>query len=780
MRLDRELNILHLTAEEIAEAAFCHRRGTPAFALPCREDATSAVTQPFTASPLPLSVTARADREEEVLTLRFHFGEAEREAALLYCRGVAFLTGALFCLEGGHSALTLRILWEDGEKEERVTAGVLQKQAERAISAFLEEREKEIGLLLRRATVEKVPFPYGAPRVGQKDLILAVHSALKRGKNAILSAPTGTGKTVSTLYPAIRALGRGDVDKIFYLTPKNTSALQAEETVRLFAEKGASLRGLRMTAKETLCRLRGGNGDCRHCQMSRTAEGKMHQASRELFREHPVFLPTEAVLRRAEEGQLCPHELLLTASEYADVVIGDYNYLFDPDSYLRRYFDPDGAARCRAAVLVDEAHNLPERAREIYSATLTRRRLEEGIVLLARLEELLPPGEASLSPLCEAVTAAFDRVTGELLGDEMRKDADGEPMGFAHSASLPASLPAPFHAFANALSDLLPLLYRREETWCRALVEFIYEMEHFTDTLERYDEGFLTWALLEKGEVTLCLFAADPAARIGEYAARAHSVIYFSATLSPLSYYQALLAPGQGTVVEDIPSPFPVENLGIAVMDHISTRYSERARTLPAIVKTILEVLRAKKGNYMVFCPSFRYMEEVAALFCRVAPKIPTVIQKRNMTPGEREAYLARFGEDGGHYLVGFAVMGGIYAEGIDLAGDRLIGAVVVGIGIPSLSPEREMIRHYYQGRTEEGTEFAYLYPGMNRVLQAAGRVIRREEDRGVLVLIDDRFRDPLYRKIFPAHWHHLRYAPDIPSLAGYLSRFWGNEQKKP
>ena len=232
MRLDRELNILHLTAEEIAEAAFCHRHGAPAFPLPCREEGGSAVTQPFTASPLPLSVTARADREGDALTLRFHFGEAEREAALLYCRGVAFLTGALFCLEGGHSALVLRILWEEGEREERVTAGVLQKQAERAVSAFLEEREKEIGLLLRRATMEKAPFPYGSPRPGQRDLILAVHGALKRGKNAILSAPTGTGKTVSTLYPAIRALGRGDVDKIFYLTPKNTSALQAEETVR--------------------------------------------------------------------------------------------------------------------------------------------------------------------------------------------------------------------------------------------------------------------------------------------------------------------------------------------------------------------------------------------------------------------------------------------------------------------------------------------------------------------------------------------------------------------
>lgn len=777
MRYEEELNILHLTAEEISQAAFSRRHGGRLSVFPPRTEAESvaSVTAPLTVAAAPAEVTATAEAEGETLTLRFSLEgleKEEEETALLYCRGVGYFTGALFCRERGLAAVTLRILWEEGERTERVSAAVLERQVEKAVALFLEEDGEVIDLLVRRRpSMKKAPFPFPSPREGQRDLIRTVSGAIRHRRPALICAPTGTGKTVSTLYPAIRALGRGETDKIFYLTPKNTSALQAEETVRLFAERGVQIRGLRMTAKDTLCRARGGDGNCRHCTMSRTATGKLHAAARALFREHPVFVTAKDVLAKAETAGLCPHELLLTVSEYADVIVGDYNYLFDPKSYLRRYFDRDGAARCRATVLVDEAHNLPERARETYSVFLTRRHLEESAALCANVKALEAPSKAAL--------AAFDQATSEMLKDEMRRDEKSEPCAFAHTAQLPPAIVKPFRHLAAALVDELPKLHRREEEWCRALEELCYEMEGITATFDRYGEGFLTWALLEGGETTLCLFAADPSALLAECAARVDSVVYFSATLSPISYYQALLAPGSTTVVEDVPSPFPVENLGIAVMDHVSTRYSERSRTLPAIVKAILEVLRAKKGNYMVFCPSFRYMEEIAALFCRVAPKIPTVIQKRNMTAREREEYLARFREDGKGYLVGFAVMGGIYAEGIDLAGDRLIGAVVVGIGIPQISPEREMIRHYYQSRTEEGTEFAYLYPGMNRVLQAAGRVIRREEDRGILVLIDDRFRDPLYRKIFPPHWHHLRYAPDTPSLAGYLSRFWNGTAPK-
>ena len=250
--------------------------------------------------------------------------------------------------------------------------------------------------------------------------------------------------------------------------------------------------------------------------------------------------------------------------------------------------------------------------------------------------------------------------------------------------------------------------------------------------------------------------------------------------MTPTAYYRNVLG-GRATDDElDLPSPFDPSQFSVAVLDRIGTRYSEREDTLKAVARAVLTTVKAKPGNYLVFCPSFAYLDRLSDEVGRIAPGLESVKQSRRMDRRERQAFLDRFSEDNRRALVGFTVTGGIYGEGIDLVGRRLIGAVVVGVGLPQPTPENEAIREYYDDTLEAGREYAYVYPGMNRVLQAAGRVIRTESDRGVVVLIDDRFSEPVYRRLMPNHWRGLKYVGDLPSLSHLLGRFWGRRDGTP
>lgn len=785
MRLDQNKENICLSAWELTEIALStlryrgeHLPQRPSAHLRQRLGCSHPLflTEELEAPPYRFSLSAEADRFEEgemtLLVSGEYPPEAPPEEAIRFSRGVGFLTARLLMQEKGLRSLTLSLGYHRPSEDktvfckEHVTFSQTDALLKRGLRVLFQRAGAEMDRIAHKLPLFRdATFPFSAARPGQKDLMRSCFSAIRHGRMLFAIAPTGTGKTVATLYPAIRAMGCGYCEKVFYLTPKNTSANAAEDTVRLFFQQGVPLRGIRLCAKEKVCKAFGGLGDCRACLRSKRSGAKFSQAALSLYSDG-VCLPTEeALFAAAARENLCPYELSLSCAEISDVVIGDYNYLFDPAVALRRFFETEEPHRY--CCLVDEAHNLPERGREIFSAVFTYSEILNTEALLAG------GGEDGLLPLFWGVKAAFEKETEEMLRSELRPDKEGNPVGFVSQTNLPEGFGQALLAFSAALGDRLLELRSKNDPHAKAMRALYHEISHKADTVNRYDGHFITYALQEKGETTLSLYCVDPAPFLKERAEKAGTVVYFSATLTPVDYYCAVLGGDRTAMTEEIPSPFDPDRLCITIMDKISTKLSAREETLSQVVKVILETLRGKAGNYMVFCPSFAYMERISALFRRLLPKIETLVQRRAMTAAEREEFIARFRQKRKGYLVGFCVMGGIYAEGIDLAGDSLIGAIVVGIGIPSLSPEREMIQSYYQGRSDEGKEYAYLYPGMNRVLQAAGRVIRREEDRGVLVLIDERFRDPIYRKILPAHWRGLRYAGDLPALAEHIRRFW-------
>lgn len=644
---------------------------------------------------------------------------------------------------------------------ERPTASALARFFEKLVNALLKDADKELERVVKRMpTMAALKFPYGVARDGQKEMMNAVYTAARRGETLLATAPTGTGKTMAALYPAVRAIGVGAISRVFYLTPKTTSARVAEQAVRDMAAAGADVRGILLHAKERICEGRRTRGHCSGCPRRRGRRQAEEKACLELLQSGEVVVTEQRLIETAKKHDVCPHELALIYSLYADVIIGDYNYLFDPRVFLRRFFEHEG----EYLVLLDEAHNLPDRAREMYSSELTA----ETLTALRGLFS----DSARLQERIDALRAAFTKQVDTMLSGELREDENGTVVGFATDAAFPTEL-------AGVLSDtvecLLPEVRVRgpESEADRLRREAVYALSGVYETICRMDDHFTVYALREGEERRLSFFCIDPSRLICERLDRCRAAVFFSATLSPLAYYRSVLCGDRPVRQLAVPSPFSEYSLCVGIMDKLSVRAVAREETMPELARVVATVMKARQGNYMVFCPSFSYMEQLADAFHRLAPRAAYVVQKRQMTSAERAEFLAKFAPRQKGYFVGFCVTGGIYSEGIDLTGNRLIGAIVIGVGLPGVSAERELIARYYQEKCEEGKEFAYLYPGMNRVLQAAGRVIRKETDRGVIVLIDDRLRDPACIKIFPDSWRHLKYVGDRRALTTLLTRFW-------
>ena len=616
---------------------------------------------------------------------------------------------------------------------------------------------------VRLPSLKALRFPYPSVRDGQADFIHASYRNIARGTTLIATAPTGTGKTVSALYPALRALGDSLVNKVFYFTPKTTAAAAARDCLCDMG-KSATIRAVMLRAKESCCKngliCRRSPSSCKNSRANRLADAVMA-----LYRLEKTVVDYTDAERVSSELSVCPYELLLSYSEICDVIICDLNYLFDPVVYIRRYFTEGG----RFAFLVDEAHNLPERAREMYSAELSTEEL-----IAFRDNPLL--SDSLRATLCKSALA-LEELFSPYLTDNTRREKDGTLISAAHLSEPPSEL----YGIVEHLSDTLDkgLLYalsaRDEEAGERISVlrTLVYKVKKLSRTLSDFDFAYKLFLFGRNEQIRIKLFCIDTGAQIRRRIALGHGAVFFSATLSPADYYKSTLGADSAAELLVLPSPFAPEQLCVSIMDKISTRYSERVRTLPAVARTVAATLSAKRGNYMVFCPSFEYAEALHAEFSKKYPKIRSLLQKRNMSPSEREAFISEFEEHSPSYLVGFCVTGGVYSEGVDLVGESLIGAVIVGIGMPAVSFEREAMCEYYDERYDEGKLFAYVYPGMNRVLQAAGRVIRTENDRGVIVLIDDRFDDPVYKKIIPDLWRGMSYVGDAKDLKVILEDFW-------
>ena len=706
-------------------------------------------------------------------------GRADRpsHAEISQARGEAFLLGKMYCELTGCELIEITVCYisRDGSDKRDISEWVSKKKLDtffnRCLINIAIYAEPEVERVTSRLpSLKTLKFPYPEKREGQSDFIKSVYHSLSRGGSLFAAAPTGTGKTVSVLYPALRALGDDRFDKIFYLTPKGTANEAVRECVMRCRDCGADLRCVILSSKEKSCHLgmicREGYSLCALSECKRLPDAVL-----ELYKSGKSVTDLSDILPITKKYSVCPYEAALAYAEVCDLVVCDINYLFDPVVYIRRFFTDAG----RYAFLIDEAHNLPDRAREMYS-----QELDESLFDTLIQSELISE-DTKLKRLLPEYKERFTDLFMPYLKEEIRTDKDGKKFGFAHLSEIPPMLYDLIgELYAHTDAELIRAYNETDENKnkrIKLLRDFLYTLKSFSLTLEEFDGNFKLFLHYTNGKIKTKLFCVDPGRLIKKRLDLGHGSVFFSATLSPISYYKSVLGADRSSEAFEISSPFDPSQLSVSIMDSISTRYSERDKTLPAVCKAIAAALSAKRGNYMVFAPSFEYCAALSEYFKEKYPKIKIIAQKPNMTKAEKDEFLNCFKSEDSGYLVGFCVMGGIYSEGVDLVGDSLIGAIVVGIGMPSLSVEREAMAEYYQDKYEEGKTYAYIYPGMNRVLQAAGRVIRTETDRGIILLIDDRFNDPVYKKSIPKLWKGLKYIANFKELNERIKKFWSEEE---
>lgn len=601
---------------------------------------------------------------------------------------------------------------------------------------------------VRDQSIGGLEFPFDAYRPGQREMAVAVYCNIRDGGHLLSQAATGIGKTMGALFPSVKALGEGLTDKVVFLTARTTGRLAAESALQTLGRKGLRLKSVTVTAKDKICFNSESACVPEECDCAKGHFDRINDALSAGLKQDA--LTREVIEKIAAAHQVCPFELSLEFVSWGDCVICDYNYAFAPGVMLQRLFGEDGGG---CAVLVDEAHNLVDRSREMFTAQLAKR----PILAMRRLIKDALPGVFRSLGRVNAWMAAMRRRCREAGGSMVEE-----------------MLPQPL---IERLRDFL----RRSEKWLvlnqrmefrESLLELFFEVMRFVRIAEGFDSFYAVIYETIGDELSIKLYCIDPAAQLNVAWKRCQSAVLFSATLTPAGYFQTLLGCRDDAKALNLPSPFPPSNLAVFVADQITTLYRARQDSCGAVVRTILELVGQRKGHYLLFFPSYDYMRMVHQDFILKCRQMEVIIQTAQMTDEEREVFLDRFKEKVTETLVGFAVMGGIFGEGIDLRGECLTGAVIVGVGLPGISIERDLIRAYFDKKKRNGFEFAYQYPGINRVLQAAGRVIRSEKDQGVVLLIDRRYREKRYQNLLPISWELTRI-DDEKTFIRKVQAFW-------
>lgn len=623
------------------------------------------------------------------------------------------------------------------------------------ITPYLDWFRKIYALQARRdGSIQQLEFPYKEYRPGQRDMAVAVYKAIRANDRLYVQSPTGVGKTIAALFPAVKALGQGLAAKIFYLTAKTPGRLVAERALEDMRQAKLDLRSVTLTAKEKICFCPPVNCDPEVCVFARDYFGKVKRALEEIDQHQAFTRPViEAI---AQQYQICPFEFSLDLALWGDCIICDYNYAFDPRVYLHRFFDFSTESY---VFLIDEAHNLPDRARSMYSAELDKK-TALGL-------------QRTLKPHLPALAKKLSAINTVLL--EKRKACQAEGKEALVAYELPETLLKAIREFCQTAEDWLALNQAAE--FRQELLEFYFLCNNYLRTAEYFDTFYVSY-FERQGQTDLKakIFCLDPAPMLAAPLERSRSTVFFSATLLPMDYFMKLLTGAADHPRRIFQSPFPTENVNLLIHNGISTKYAQRAESYAAIASAIESIFSARVGNYLVFFPSYAYLAAVLELLKDRLPERQLLVQDRGMTEAARDAFLDRFSAGNQETLVGLAVMGGIFGEGIDLVGERLIGAVVVGVGVPQVCLERDLIKEYFDRQSVSGFAYAYQYPGFNRVLQATGRVIRTEADRGVIVLIDERFTHTRYRQLFPAHWRGFQVVQNTSEIEDKMARFWSRD----
>ena len=600
----------------------------------------------------------------------------------------------------------------------------------------------------RAESLKKLIFPFDY-REGQKDLAVSVYRTIARKKRLFIQAPTGVGKTLSVLFPALKAMGEGLASRIFYLTARTITRTVAVDALDLLRQQGMELKTVVLTAKEKLCVCEKPECDPDHCPRAKGHFDRINQAVYELWTTGPDACTREVILESAERYQVCPFELSLDLAVWVDTLICDYNYVFDPNVSLKRFF-ADGV-REDYLFLIDEAHNLVERGREMYSASLEK----EAFLQMKKL----------LRGKREGLTKALDGCNRYLL--TLKRECESGFQVLPQVGGFELQLQRLSTELDKYLEQPVPEEIREQ------VMEFYFSVWNFLGICDRLDDNYVIYTeFSEEGHFWLHLYCVRPAENLRQCLDCGMAAIFFSATLLPVNYYKDLLTGNMEDYAVYAKSPFDPVNRLLLVGTDVSSRYSRRgAAEYERMARYIHETVTVKTGNYLVFAPSYQVMEQVADR-CVAYEDMECIRQESGMTEEEREAFLKEFEKERNHSLVGFCVMGGIFSEGIDLTEDRLIGALIIGTGLPQVCREREIVKEYFDKKGMDGFAYAYQYPGMNKVLQAAGRVIRTESDRGMILLMDDRFATISYQRLFPREWEQHAYC-QVDSLAGQLQEFW-------
>jgi DNA excision repair protein ERCC-2 len=601
----------------------------------------------------------------------------------------------------------------------------------------------------RDSSIKDLKFPFVDYRAGQRELAVSIYKTVVEGKKIFLQAPTGVGKTISTLFPTVKAMGEGHTSKIFYLTAKTITRQVAEEAFAKMSEKGLKFRTITLTAKDKVCLSKGSACNPEQCKFAKGHFDRVNEALLDILENENTFT-REIIEIYSNKYKICPFEFSLDLTLWSDCVICDYNYVFDPRVYLKRFFmDNNGDY----TILVDEAHNLVDRAREMFSETIHKK-------LLLGLKRDIKGVDNHLYKALNKLNTFMN---------SMKKMCNEE--GYYKQNSEPVDV----YNILNNLTKLLEVWLTKNEKSeiYDNFLELYFNSLSFIHIAELYDDKYITYVETTENDVILKIFCLDPSKLLREASKRGRSVVYFSATLLPLLYFKEILGGESEDYHLTLDSPFDKNKLKLMIAKDISTKYNYRENSYPKIVEYIYSVINAKNGNYMVYFPSYKYMEVVSNQFNEKYPGVKMCIQTNFMTEDDRETFLENFNSTTGENILGFGVLGGIFSEGIDLKGDRLIGAVIIGVGLPMICFEKEILREYYDNKNNFGYEYSYMYPGMNKVLQAAGRVIRTEEDRGIVLLIDDRFLQQRYRRLYPKEWEHYDKTNNNTEAKNKVSEFW-------
>ena len=602
----------------------------------------------------------------------------------------------------------------------------------------------------RNESIKRLKFPFENYRPGQRELAVRVYKSITDSKKCFAQAPTGTGKTISTLFPAIKAMGEDKTSKIFYLTAKTITREVAQNTISLMRKKDLKLKAVTITAKEKICKMDEVNCNPEYCPYANGYFDRINNSLKDILAKYNDY-SKENIERISEEYMLCPFELSLDLTNLSDVIICDYNYVFDPRVYLKRFFD---TKTTDYTFLIDEAHNLVDRAREMYSATLN----EEKFV---KVKKLISKKDKRITRVIKEIQSYFEDKLEDLTTLDENDLVESEA---------PLELCEILSSFIKFVDEYLARTNEENEE----LMDLYFDVYSFLSISDFYDKNYTTIYTKTFNGMTIKIYCVNPQKVIEEKMKKAKSNIIFSATLIPMDYFMKMYSYDEEDFIINLKSPFDVKNRLLMIGDNVATTYNKRFETSEDIASYIANCVQAKKGNYMVFFPSYKYMDLVFDKMKENYPNINTSIQESNMSEEEKEEFLSMFDEDNKETHVGFCVLGGHFSEGIDLTNDKLIGVIIVGVGMPQIGIERDIIKDHMKD-SNKGFDYAYVYPGMIKVLQAAGRCIRTDDDKGVILLLDNRYSQRRYQSLFPYEWYpnfRVRKSDDVKTLC---EKFWRN-----